>query len=399
MDNLDISKMTSDEAFALLDEETSDQEGVTDQQAIDSDIGGDSDAEDYLPYESLASTRSSSRLCPSSSSSQYTPTQNVHSAPVPSTSSSRPKTLRKIITPRRIRHHQSPTVDLEEPEPYSSDDSLKDPDYSVDKQNKNKKPSHRPAFVLSSESSEVSEEEVIEAEVAPPKVNACNEPGDITAYKWKDRSTKPVIVASNMHDSSDKAVVQRRNKRGEKEDIICPRAIRDYNLHMGGVDHFDQLHSTHNISWKSRRWWMKLFFYFLDAAVVSSYIMYKTQYKSENHASKCMTHLQFRSCLIDQLIGTFSSIQKRGRPIDEEGTGRKNNSRYARGTVHNSIRLLDVGSHLAVISTYRRCAFCSTKQKQKRSNLVCKACNVALCKKCFDPFHQNGNNNDKKCNV
>ncbi|KAG5862517.1 hypothetical protein JTB14_030124 [Gonioctena quinquepunctata] len=120
MNNLDISKMTSDEAFALLDEETSDQEGVTDQQAMDSDIGGDSDAEDDLPYESLASTRSSSRLCPSSSSSQYTPTQNVHSAPVPSTSSSRPKTLRKIITPRRIRHHQSSTVDLEEPEPYSS---------------------------------------------------------------------------------------------------------------------------------------------------------------------------------------------------------------------------------------------------------------------------------------
>ncbi|KAG5887008.1 hypothetical protein JTB14_003686 [Gonioctena quinquepunctata] len=202
-----------------------------------------------------------------------------------------------------------------------------------------------------------------------------------------------------MHDPSDKAVVQRRNKRGEKEDIICPRAIRDYNLHMGGVDHFDQLKSTYNTSWKSRRWWMKLFFYFLDAAVVNSYMMYKTQYKSENHASKCMTHLLFGSCLIDQLIGTFFSTQKRERPIDEEGTGRKNNSRYARGTVHNSIRLLDVGSHLPVISTYTRCAFCSTKQKQKRSNLVCKACNFALCKKCFDPFHQNGNNNDKKCNV
>ncbi|KAG5893289.1 hypothetical protein JTB14_023499 [Gonioctena quinquepunctata] len=171
MDNLDISKMTSDEAFALLDEETSDQEGVTD-----------------LPCESLASTRSSSRLCPSSSSSQYTPTQNVHSAPVPSTSSSRPKTLRKIITPRKIRHHQSSTVDLEEPEPYSSDDSLKDPEYSVDKQNKNKKPSHRPAFVFSSKSSEVSEEEVIEAEVAPPKVNACNEPG---AIKWQKTSPLP----------------------------------------------------------------------------------------------------------------------------------------------------------------------------------------------------------------
>ncbi|KAG5889001.1 hypothetical protein JTB14_033931 [Gonioctena quinquepunctata] len=198
MDNSDISKMTSDEAFALLDEETSDQEGVTDQRAIDSDIGGDPNAEDDLPYESLASTRSSSRLCPSSSSSQYTPTQNVHSAPVPSTSSSRPKTLRKIIIPRRIRHHQSSTVDLEEPEPYSSDDSLKDPDYSVDKQNKNKKPSHCPAFVFSSESSEVSEEEVIEAEVAPPKVNACNEPGAIKWEKLLHSTPQPIFQVVHL---------------------------------------------------------------------------------------------------------------------------------------------------------------------------------------------------------
>ncbi|KAG5888149.1 hypothetical protein JTB14_035131 [Gonioctena quinquepunctata] len=152
MDNLDISKIASGEAFTLLYEKTSDQEGVTDQQAIDSDIGGDSDAEDDLPYESLPSTRSSSRLCPSSSSSQHTSTQNVQTASVPSTSSSRPKTQRKIIIPRRIRHHQSPTVDLEEPEPYSSEDRLKDPDYSVDELNENKKPSHRPAFVFSSES-------------------------------------------------------------------------------------------------------------------------------------------------------------------------------------------------------------------------------------------------------
>ncbi|KAG5862217.1 hypothetical protein JTB14_001592 [Gonioctena quinquepunctata] len=137
--------------------------------------------------------------------------------------------------------------------------------------------------------------------------------GDITVYKWEDRSTKPVIVASNMHDPSDKAMVQRRNKRREKEDIICPRAIRDYNLHMGGVDRFDQLHSTYNISWESRRWWMKLFFYFLDAAVVNSYIMYKTQYKSENHASKCMTHLQFRSCLIDQLIFQYTKTRETNR--------------------------------------------------------------------------------------
>jgi hypothetical protein len=34
--------------------------------------------------------------------------------------------------------------------------------------------------------------------------------GDITGYKWKDRSTKPVVVASNMHDPSDVIRKERR---------------------------------------------------------------------------------------------------------------------------------------------------------------------------------------------
>lgn len=214
--------------------------------------------------------------------------------------------------------------------------------------------------------------------------------GEITVYKWKDRSSKPVIVASNMHNPSEKTTVHRRNKKGEREAVVCPSAIRDYNLHMGGVDMFDQLHSSYNISWKSRRWWMKIFYYLIDAAVVNSYIAYKTAHKTaNNNSSKCMTHLQFRSALVDELIGTFCSLKKRGRESDPNGTGRKNNSRYGRSTVANSVRLSNVGNHLPVTSTYRRCAFCSTKEHQKRSNMICQACNVALCKGCFHPYHNN----------
>lgn len=46
-----------------------------------------------------------------------------------------------------------------------------------------------------------------------------------------------------MQNPSNNTLVQRRNKIGEKEEIICPRAIRD-NLHLRAVDNCDQLHST-----------------------------------------------------------------------------------------------------------------------------------------------------------
>lgn len=41
---------------------------------------------------------------------------------------------------------------------------------------------------------------------------------------------------------------------------------------MRGVDHFDQYHSAYNTSWKSRRWWIKILYYLLDAAIVNVFI-------------------------------------------------------------------------------------------------------------------------------
>lgn len=49
--------------------------------------------------------------------------------------------------------------------------------------------------------------------------------------------------------------------------------------------------------------------------------------------------------------------------------------------------MCDVGDHLPIDGTYRRCAYCSIKKNQKRSNLLCKKCDKALCKKCFVPYH------------
>ncbi|XP_015379091.1 PREDICTED: uncharacterized protein LOC107173177 [Diuraphis noxia] len=53
----------------------------------------------------------------------------------------------------------------------------------------------------------------------------------------------------------------------------------------------------------------------------------------------------------------------------------------------NNSTFQDVGKHVPIQGKYRRCGFCSTKEKEKRSNLICKACDKALCKSCFGPYH------------
>lgn len=114
----------------------------------------------------------------------------------------------------------------------------------------------------------------------------------------------------------DQSTVKRRNKMGQKEDVGCPKCIADYNTYMGGVDKFDSYMAVYNISWKSRRWRVKIFYFLLESAIVNSYTLYKTSVEEKEGKGKAMSHLNFRSALADELKHEYSNnIRcKRGRP-------------------------------------------------------------------------------------
>lgn len=152
---------------------------------------------------------------------------------------------------------------------------------------------------------------------------------------------------------------------------------------MGGVDLFDQNMASYSLSWKSRRWWMKIFYYLVNAWVVNSYLSYKTSITN----CKKMTHLQFRSQLANELMNTYSSRKRPGAPV----ICGKNKLKKLGGrtiSVENVQRKANVGDHLPTKAKPRRCAYCSTKETVKRSKIVCRSCNVALCLECFVPFHE-----------
>lgn len=208
----------------------------------------------------------------------------------------------------------------------------------------------------------------------------------LTVSKWKDRGKKSVVVASTIHTVSDMSTVKRMTKEGVRVTVNCPKSIDDYNQHMGGVDLFDQLHSCYNVAWKSRRWWLKLFYYFVDATIVNSYILYKSDFAQRHPHNKPKSHLIFRSILANQLIGNFSFRKKTGTWLVVGKNKMKKVDGRAVG-VENTIRLINVGDHLPTHTTSRRCARCSTGKKPKRSNVECTKCKVALCIPCFSLFH------------
>lgn len=99
-----------------------------------------------------------------------------------------------------------------------------------------------------------------------------------------------------------------------------------------------------------------------------------------------MTQLKYRSQLADELIESFHSRKRRGPPPAHSILHKKVSNR-AINNASDQKRLLEVGKHLPVKGTSRRCAYCSTKTKPVRTSLICRECDVGLCLQCFVGYH------------
>ena len=146
------------------------------------------------------------------------------------------------------------------------------------------------------------------------------------------------------------------------------------------VDKFDQLMSNYNLDRRSKKWWHRIFFYFLDACVVNAYILYK-------QLGKTITLKVFKvQCAEGFISQTF---------IDNSAiTKCTNNSlsvqiRKHKPNVSLGIRKRD-SKHLPERSSRKRCALCSTKKKEVRTLWSCTVCKVPLClgkNMCFNKYH------------
>lgn len=113
--------------------------------------------------------------------------------------------------------------------------------------------------------------------------------GDISVSKWKDRDKKATCVLTTIHNPQGTTQVLRTQKDDTRQMITCPESIAQYNKCMGGVDRFDQLLSSYNISWKSGRWWMTFFYYCLEVFIANSFILCKTTVQQTSTEAKCDT--------------------------------------------------------------------------------------------------------------
>lgn len=123
----------------------------------------------------------------------------------------------------------------------------------------------------------------------------------MSAHQWKDNHN--INITSNFHHPEETCKVNRRLSSGTKVGVSCPKVIADYNQWMGGVDRLDQKRNTYVADRCSKKWWHRMFYYLLDAAVMNAFLQYCSRDET--------TYLKFCLFLGRQLIdgNTFSSNQ------------------------------------------------------------------------------------------
>ena len=100
-----------------------------------------------------------------------------------------------------------------------------------------------------------------------------------------------------------------------------PHAIAEYNKFMKGVHLCDTFLELYRIDFKSKKWYMRIFFYVLDLATVNGWLLYRRTLnkKSKQHMSLC----DFKLDIAIRLLSSNRYIPKRGRPSQQDNPPKK----------------------------------------------------------------------------
>lgn len=207
--------------------------------------------------------------------------------------------------------------------------------------------------------------------------------GKVCAIQWKDN--RHVNILSSAHNPQDLVEVKRTQNDGTRALVKCPKAVRDYTTFMRGVDRFNQIRAAYTVSRRSRKWWHRILYFLVDAALVNSFILYTL---SNGRDQKSCKHLDYHISVAKHLIGNFSSRKRKG-PASANYLNKQFRKDGKPLGVPTETRFSNVGVHLPVeLASFRRCRLCSSSKHEKRTRVGCSQCRIPLCSvPCFRMFH------------
>lgn len=216
---------------------------------------------------------------------------------------------------------------------------------------------------------------------------------DVRAVKWMD--SRGVTLASTFESAVPVSNVKRFDRTTNRNiEVPCPRMIRTYNKFMGGVDLLNGLIAYYRIKIRSKKYYLRLIFHFVDMACVNGHLMYRNDCKRRNFPKKdILDLLDFKSEIFSALCKQGKdNPRKRGRPstdtVDAEHEAKKH--RGPAKPIPNFPERKDKVGHWPLATGDRQ--RCKKPGCTGQSTIMCGKCQVNLCltkeRNCFSSsFH------------
>ena len=198
---------------------------------------------------------------------------------------------------------------------------------------------------------------------------------NLTCTMWSD--TKHIRFLST---STDPTIVTHGTRRikGIHTQVDMPLAAQMYGAYMGGTDKHDRLRLCYAVGRTSLKAWKYIFWFFVNASVVNSWIVYQN-FSARQVKKKKYTHFDFRHDLAVGLIGGYSSRKRSSTTTN-----------YSIESLESTLAMAHENGKITAKGTKR----CKGHKKFKPDGNACKQtvygciqCNVPLCKECHYPWH------------
>ena len=214
--------------------------------------------------------------------------------------------------------------------------------------------------------------------------------GPLLATIWVDK--RSIYFLSTIHVAEpplgSTCTVKRRTTTGAQEDKPCPPCLPDYQCFMRGVDRNDQMQQYYNLGRRSIKWWKRFFYFLVESTILNSFIMESHVRAAEHtHVSTRRDYLTFRLVLASELIGTFTSRKRLGRPRSDE---------HAKRTRLNH----NLDHYPRTVAKTKCCVVCEGTRRRKQlpergnrheSRTLCSTYQVHLGtddeRRCFEKYH------------
>ncbi|XP_023721062.1 piggyBac transposable element-derived protein 4-like [Cryptotermes secundus] len=178
----------------------------------------------------------------------------------------------------------------------------------------------------------------------------------------------------STYHSHDTRTVTVRGK-----EVVKPLSVLDHDKSMGGVDLKDQLLHSYLIERKRmNKWYMKLFRRLLNASILNSMIVYRS------NTGKRIQQLTFIIQLIEGLFVKYVSA------VEHKVLGsHPSDNTVARLTERHFIS--KIPPTVKKSRPHRKCVVCQKRGRRRDTVYWCDACSMGLCIECFRDYHTQQN--------